>query len=430
MSTLESNQQNPFALVDCDNFFASCERIFRPELIGKPVAVLSSGDGCIIARSQEVKNLGIPMAAPLFKHRDEFKRHKVTLFSANFGLYGDISRRITAILTSVTPNTEVYSIDEAFLDLSQLKITNYESWGQELSRKIDQWVGVPVSVGVAPTKTLAKLAVSVAKKSPHCKSATIVPGAKLDSLLANTQIDDIWGIGRRLSPKLKANGVFTAADFVRLSPGNAQQLMGIRGRQLLCELQGTVCFPLITDSKPRQSISRTRTFGQDTSNLSTLESAIANFVAPAAFRLRQDNQLSGEAGLFLQTNRHKPGYRNFSAVVKFSQPTADTGSMTQQIIEELGKLFLPNQSYHRAGIWLANFSPVSALQTDLFGRVSAQSHDKSESRMKALDSINERFGRGTINTAAGYEDKSWQPKKSLRSPLYTTDWSDIPKLSN
>ena len=221
-----------FALVDCNNFFVSCERIFRPDLEGKPVVVLSSNDGCAVARSNEAKALGIPMGAPAFKYRDVFERHNIVKFSANFDLYGDISRRIITILTTITPKIEVYSVDESFLDLSELAITDYTAWGEMVREKIMQWVGVPVSIGIAPTKTLAKLASDRAKKEPDLRGvldlATITPEARNEYLRA-FPIEDIWGIGRKLSPRLRAIGVGTAGQLADLRVQQAQQLMGIHG---------------------------------------------------------------------------------------------------------------------------------------------------------------------------------------------------------
>jgi DNA polymerase V len=418
-----------FALIDCNNFFVSCERLFRPDLATKPVIVLSSNDGCVVARSNEAKALGIPMGAPAFKYRDVFARHNVIQFSANFELYGDISRRITALLTSITPRLEVYSIDEAFLDLSQLPIHDYKAWGRELRNRISQWIGIPVSIGIAPSKTLAKLASERSKKDQELEGVLPLVKQKPQPYLQRTPIQSIWGIGWRLAPKLKAEGIHTADQLATLTPRRAQQLMGIRGRQVVAELNGTSCFPLELEHKPRQSIARTRTFGRDTNNISDLESAIATFVMRGSFRLRQDNQLAQTAGLFLTTNRKKPNYQTWSREITLSQPTADPGILISMLTAELARMHKPATPYHRAGIWLGDFIPTSAFQPDLFGDRNPTLHNASLQRLNAIDTINEQFGKGSITYATTKLGTAWRPARQNGSPAYTTDWSALPEVN-
>lgn len=414
-----------FALVDCNNFFVSCERLFRPDLADKPVVVLSSNDGCIVARSNEAKALDIPMGAPAFQWRDVFDRHHVVEFSANFELYGDISRRITALLTDVTPRLEIYSIDEAFLDLSELPIDDYEAWGRAARARILRWTGMPVSIGIAPSKTLAKLASARAKQDPTLGGVLMLGGADPAHLTA-TAVQDIWGVGWRLAPRLRAEGIHTAQGLASLSPRFAQQLMGIRGRQVVAELNGTSCFPLEREHRPRQSIMRTRTFGQDTNSLHELESAIATFVIRATYRLRQDDLLADRAGLFLTTNRKKPNYQMREQEVQLQQPTADPGSIIMQLVTVLTELHRPHVHYHRAGVWLGGFSPTSAFQPDLFGQRDSELHARSVQRLSAVDSLNQRLGKGTITYAATQLGSSWNPTKLKASPAYTTAWTDLP----
>ena len=236
-----------FALIDCNNFFVSCERLFRPDLEGRPVVVLSSNDGCVVARSNEAKALDIPMAAAAFNYRHIFNQHKVQTFSANFEIYGDISRRITGLLTTITPKIEIYSVDESFLDISTLPIKDYGAWGRAVRASILKNIGVPVSIGIAPTKTLAKLASEVAKQNPEHEGAVNwvhAPEEWKRETLHNLPINKLWGVGWRLTPKLKAEGLSTALHLTQLRPQSAQQLMGIRCRQLVTELNVTACFPL------------------------------------------------------------------------------------------------------------------------------------------------------------------------------------------
>jgi DNA polymerase V len=318
-----------YALIDCNNFFVSCERLFRPNLEGKPVVVLSSNDGCAVSRSQEAKDLGIPMGAPHYKFREFFRQHGVVAFSANFELYGDISERITNLLATITPRIEVYSVDESFLDLSELDIREYQRWGHMVRSSVLRHVGVPVSIGVAGSKTLTKVANHWAKKHPETGGVVTFEGQKatptpqsrvilsdsaretwpqgqgsvsggsftdvqddelLATVLAGSPVQDIWGVGWKLTPKLKAEGVHTALDLARMSPHRAQQLMGIHGRQMQAELNGTACLPFMRDPKPQQMIMRGRQFGEDTRAFHVIESAVASLAARAAASLRREPQ--------------------------------------------------------------------------------------------------------------------------------------------
>lgn len=418
-----------YALIDCNNFFVSCERLFRPDLEGKPVVVLSSNDGCAISRSNEAKALGIPMAAPAFKYREVFSRNNVVQFSANFELYGDISRRIVDILATITPRLEIYSIDECFLDLSQLPIQDYTAWGRVVRQRILEWVGMPVSIGIAPTKTLAKLASDRAKKDAklagvldlaNCSKPTF--RAQLESL----PVANVWGVGWRLCPKLRAEGIGNAWQLAHMSPRRAQQLMGIHGRQMVAELNGLSCYPLELMEKPRKSIARTRTFGEDTNDLYAIEAAIASFAAHAAFRLRAGNQLTRRASLFLTTNKHKPGYKRWVNEIKYEVPTSDTGLLISTLVAMLVKLYNPANSYHRAGVMLYDFVPARALQTDLLGIVNIAQHTNARERMDAVDSLNERYGRQTVRYATEALGTKWHPRQNLRSPRYTTHWDELP----
>ncbi|HSX29198.1 MAG TPA: Y-family DNA polymerase [Candidatus Saccharimonadales bacterium] len=419
-----------FALIDCNNFFVSCERVFRPDLEGKPVAVLSSNDGCVVARSNEVKALGIPMGAPVFKWRYLCNQHKVTTFSANFELYGDISKRIVGLLTTVTPRIEIYSVDESFLDLSSLDITDYGAWGRAVRASILKNIGVPVSVGIAHTKTLAKFASEVAKQNPAYDGAVDWIGHSEDwrsETLASLPINEVWGVGWRLAPRLRAEGVTTALHLAGLRPKRAQQLMGIHGRQMVAELNGTPCYPLEREHKVAQSIMRGRTFGEDVSELYMLESAIASMATRAAFALRRDDLLAKHIGFFTETNRHKPGYRRWVEDVPLTQPTSDTGQIISLLVARLGGIFNQRQSYHRLGVFLYDLLPAGALQTDLLGYVSPGQHDRAVKRMQAVDRINQKHGKGKIRYAAENLGNSWQPKHTIRSPRYVSHWDELPE---
>ena len=420
-----------FALVDSNNFFVSCERVFRPDLENKPVVVLSSNDGCVVARSNEAKALGVPMGAPVFKYRDLFKREKITQFSANFELYGDISRRITSLLTAVTPRTEVYSVDESFLDLSQLDIADYTAWGRALCQHILQLVGVPVSIGVAPSKTLAKLGADYVKKHPEHLGALDLVRADIGTLeqyLSRFEIGDIWGIGRRLAPRLQAEGIGTAWQLRQASPRYLRQLMGVAGQQMVMELNGTACHQLTPFGRANKTIMRSRTFGADTHDAAAVEAAIATLANRAALAVRQDGQLARRLTLFVSTSKHKPGYVSWYEDMPLPLATADSGLIIDAALAQFRAVFRPAHAYHRAGVTLYDFVPASHLQLDFLrnsGPHTQAADTASRSRMQAMDAINERFGKGRIHYAVEDVNKIWEPKQGLRSPRYVSHWNEL-----
>ncbi|HEX4774968.1 MAG TPA: Y-family DNA polymerase [Candidatus Saccharimonadales bacterium] len=418
-----------FALIDCNNFFVSCERLFRPDLEGRPVVVLSSNDGCAISRSAEAKDLGIPMGAPAFKYRQLFKDQNVVQFSANFELYGDISERLTRLLTSVTPRTEVYSVDESFLDLSRLEISDYTTWGSQLRDRILTEVGIPVSIGIAATKTLAKLANHRAKKMPELDGildliSLLAP--EREKYLLRTPIDEIWGIGWRLTPKLRAESIFTALDVANLRPRYAAQLMGVHGRQLVAELNGLACHPLELFGKVRQTVMNGRMFGEDTDQFIVIESAIASLTARAAYSLRRDSLLAGGAAISLSTSRHKPGYQRQNRSLKLLTPTADTGCLTAKLVELAEGTFNSQAAYHRANVYLYDLVDQNSLQPDLFGEVNVETVQRDQARLAAVDTVNHRYGKRTLYFAAEDLSNRWEPKHRRRSPRYTTSWEELP----
>lgn len=422
-----------FALIDCNNFFVSCERLFRPDLESRPVVVLSNNDGCAVARSNEAKALGIPMGAPAFKYRDLFAQHNIVKFSANFELYGDISRRITDLLTTVTPRIEVYSIDESFLELDTLHIRDYEAWGRQVRQNVLDWIGIPVSIGIAPTKTLAKAAVSIAKKNPEKGGTTSFQGQTLEKkrmLLKQVGVEDVWGVGRRLAPKLKAEGIMNALDYSNMRPRHAQKLLSIRGRQSVAELNGISCFPLEREERVRKSIARTRTFGHDTNNKDDLHAALANFVHAAAFRLRTSKLRAHYLSIFMTTNRHKPGYHVWSKQVYFAIPTSDTGQLIAAASKLLNEGYRSHLNYHRAGVQLWGFVPEDHLQTDVFGSMSPKQEARSAVRLKTVDTINERYGKRTVRYATELLGDAWESKQTIRSPRYVSNWSELPRVSS
>lgn len=414
------------ALVDCNNFFVSCERLFRPELIGKPVVVMSSGDGCAVSRSNEAKQAGITMAAPYFKQRELFERAGVIRCSANFELYGNISKRITQLLQTCAERIEAYSIDESFLDISALPPEEVEPWARALRRQILREIGIPVSIGIGSTKTLAKLANQTAKRQPAHKGVVHITDKNHEALLAAFPLADIWGIGRRNAPKLRAFGLHTALRVSQAPERLMQQLLGVQGRRLGLELRGTTCYPLQLEDTPQHTIMRGRTFGGDTNQASAIESALANMASQAAFQLRRQQGLAHKAGLLIETNRHKPGYRRFWHEVRFTTPTDDTGSIIGKLYQAFAEAHQPGAQYHRLNVFLYDLSGEQQVQTDVFGAVDVAQQAAASKRLKAIDALNRRYGRGHVRYAAELLDDSWQPAKTMQSPRYVTRWSELP----
>lgn len=414
-----------YAHVDCNNFFASCERLFRPDLEDRPVAVLSNNDGCIISRSQEVKDLGIAMGIPLFKVKPLVRQHDITLFSANFELYGDISERIVHLLRDVTPLIEVYSIDECFLDLHELEIGNPELWADQLRGCVWREIGVPISVGIGPTKTLAKVATNHAKK--HGGISVIANDFQRRAVLEALPVEDIWGVGWRTAPKLKDTGISTAAQLVDMPDAWLRQRFNRAGMRMIDELRAQQRLQFGDTHEQRQSIMVSRAFGHRVREEHQIESALANFTARAAMRLRGQYSLCSRVVVYLATGKHTTESRNVTRSVKLTEPTAETGSILAAALEALSELYDPAFSYTKVGVILLDIVDVGQWQLSLLHPL--HDRDRSVRLMEGVDMINKRYGSGTVWHAV--EDKSnasWQSKHALRSPRYTTSWTELPLI--
>lgn len=417
------------ALVDCNNFFASCERLFRADLQNVPIAVLSSNDGCIVARSNEVKRLGIPMGVPYFKVRDVIQRNNVVCFSSNFSLYSNISQRILEVLSRAAPEIEIYSIDEAFLDLTTLAIADHQLWAQSLRQTVQKEVGMPVSVGVAPTKTLAKLASSYAKK--HNQACLLEPGnAQYKEVLSQTVPGDIWGIGRRLAPKLERVGIHSALHFVEASTKWVRSQMGINGVRTQSELAGTPVYPFDAQKAPQKSLMVSRSFGHTIQNSNELETAVASFASKAAFTLRRHQQVTQSIGLYLRRTKSIDGVHGGQTARKnFTTATNDTGELVSAALSLLYEMYDPACGYKKAGIFSSSLSSANICQVDLFDTRSPQARSKRKDFMRAIDAVNHRYGAETVHSAAiNPSATQWHTKKQKMSPAYTTDWNQLPKL--
>jgi DNA polymerase V len=422
-----------YALVDCNNFYASCERVFAPHLEGRPVVVLSNNDGCVVARSKEVKALGIPMGAPLHQYQDQLKQHNVAVFSSNYALYGDMSGRVMRSLHEFTPDVEVYSIDEAFLGLGGFEASTLPRRMAEMRRSIKQWIRIPTSVGIAPTKTLAKLACRIAKDSEDGVFMIDNPDLR-DEILKNTEIEDIWGISRGWGTKLRQLGIGTALDLRQAEPRQVKQALSVVVERIVHELNGISCLKL-ADIQPKQQIMVSRSFGAMVASCSELEEAVASFTAKAAEKLRRQSSRARGLHVFFRTNRFSkqdPQYSP-SATVGFENPTSDTSVLLKAAGQTVRSLYKAGFRYKQAGVMLTDLTTSDKGQISLLNPESDADRTLRGERMALLDGINLRMGRGTIFYGAeGVNSRKsspgtdrWRMRSQYKSPSYTTNWDEI-----
>ena len=418
-----------FALADCNNFFASCERVFRPDLQGKPVIVLSNNDGCAIARSNEAKAIGIKMGDPLFKIRHLVEAHNVAVFSGNMALYGDMSQRVKWVLEEYAPSVEVYSIDECFLDLRGMENIDFDAYAKEISAQCWKQTSIPVSVGVAPTKTLAKIASKLCKQYPKLRGGCYMHRSQdIEKVLRKFPVEDVWGIGRRSVAKLKQRGVNTAYDYTQLPESTIQALFGITGVRTWRELQGVPCIEFEDGFKAKQSICVSRSFSSEIYDVSELQEQIANFASSMAEKLRKQRCVADEMVVFAYTNRFKEDAPQTysSALVAFSVPTSDHRTIISQAVSAAKKMFRDGYGYKKAGVVATKIIAESNVMHSLFEDTSTA--EKEHRITSALDIINSAFGAGTIKLAVQGSGKL-KTASEKQSPHYTTRWSDIPKVS-
>ncbi len=413
-----------FALVDCNNFYASCERAFRPDLRGKPVAVLSNNDGCIIARSNEVKALGIPMGAPAFEYEEILTKNNVHVFSANFALYGDMSHRVMNILHEYTPDLEIYSIDEAFLKLEGFENYNIQSYGEEIQLKVTKWTGIPISVGIAPTKSLSKVANRIAKKYPDkTKSVYIIDSEeKRIKALKWLKIEDVWGIGRQHSKRLKAMNVYNAYDFTLLDDAWVRKNLAVVGLRLKHDLQGmpTLDFEIV---QPKKNIATTRTFERNYTELEQLNERVTTFAVSCAEKLRMQKSCCNAIMVFIHTNGNRKDlpqyYKNI--VMKLPFPTNSSIELAKFASQSLERIFLKGYHYKKAGVIVMDFSPEDEIQFNLFENRNL----RHIPLMQAVDKINATYGQQKVRLASQDLKRVWKMKQEKLSPRYTTNINDI-----
>ena len=419
------------ALIDVNNFYVSCERVFNPKLAGKPVVVLSNNDGCAVARSNEVKALGVAMGTPWFKLKDLVKQHGIIGLSSNYPLYADMSNRVMSILHAFSPNQEVYSIDESFLDLSGFGSRDLIQYGQQMRKRILKWTGLPVSVGIASTKTLSKLANHCAKKRPAfngvCNFNTM-PDLELDALLAQLDVGEIWGIGRKLAPQLQALGFNSALDLKRANPQRIRQKFSVVMEKTIRELNGTVCIELEEISPPKQQIISSRSFGYAVCDYNSLAESITLYVCSAAEKLRRQHCFSGSVYIYIRTSPFKPNDPFYSngMTIPLTYPTDDSRQLVNAALWGLKKIYKPNYNYAKAGVMLGEIVSKLRVQTDLFSQNEAS--PKSEALMAAMDNINRKMGKASIKLASEGFKRPWRMKQGNKSPSYTTRWEDLPEI--
>ncbi|MGB9843986.1 MAG: Y-family DNA polymerase [Caldisericia bacterium] len=414
-----------FALVDCDNFYVSCERVFNPKLKDRPVVVLSNNDGCIISRSNEVKELGIPMGAPIFQYEDYVKKYKIEVLSSNFTLYGDMSKRVMEILESMCPDIEIYSIDEAFLSFDYFAYHNIDEYIKKIREKVLKWTGIPISIGVGETKSLAKIATKIAKKRKELKGTfNIIGRSDVDEILKKIEIRDIWGVGRRFEEFLKKNEVFTAYDYKYLPFDWVKKHLKTPGLRIYLELNGTPCIEMEFFEKPKKSILTSRSFGKDLTDFKDLKESIATFITISTEKLRKQKSLAKILSVFIMSNPFKEEEKYYKmSTIYLDKPTANTSELIEKGVEELRKIYKKGLLYKKAGVIISGIIDENEQQLSFF--LSSYKGSKEENLMKTIDIINKKLGRETIFPGTNGTTKPFKMRQLKRSKNYTTRWDDL-----
>ena len=438
-----------YGLVDCNNFYVSCERVFNPSLRGKPVVVLSNNDGCIIARSNEAKAIGIPMGAPLHLYKTLIKQNKIFTYSSNYTLYGDMSSRVMSVLNYFIPNIEIYSIDEAFLNLKNFNIQSLQDEMFKIRERIYQWTGIPVSIGIGPTKTLAKLANKIAKKNSSNGVYILTVSTQLTHILSDMKLEDIWGVSKGWGNRLRSIGINNPRQLQQANPRQIRTLISVVGERIIYELRGQSCLAL-EEVINKKSITVSRSFGNMINDKDSLKKALANYVARAAEKLRYQDSVCGGIYVFINTNRFRERdlqYNN-SATINFDELTDSTTIIIEKSFKLLENLYRPKYNYKKIGVTLLGLkqkddgsSDNYIIQGSLFIHNADQQIHMSRScdRMKLIDNINAKMGKMTIfHGSQGViknsrniksETDKWRMRSCYKSPFYTTNWDDILKVS-
>lgn len=416
------------ALIDCNNFYVSCERVFGGHLRHRPVVVLSNNDGCVISRSDEAKEIGIKMGVPLFQVEDLIDRHKVAVFSSNYALYADMSCRVMDALGQFSPEVEIYSIDEAFLDLSVTRCASLADLGKRIQETVYTWTGIPVSVGIAETKTLAKIASTLAKRSEKAAGVLdLTDSPYLAHALAKTPVEKVWGVGRQYKKLLHANGIRTALELRDLDDRWVRGNMTIVGLRLVHELRGIPCLALETQPPPKRSVIVSRSFGEPVGTLSEVKQALTYYVKIAAEKLRKHELAAGALTVFLNTNRFGKGEQYYgSSTTELAVPTDSTPELLFYALRGLEEAFREGFQYKKAGIMLNELVPAGSPSRSFW---NPDGRERMSELMRAMDRINHKWGRDTIRFGTLHRNGRWRTRAEKRSPRYTTQWDEVLSIS-
>ena len=424
MSFTNNNKKNKIALIDCNSFYVSCERLFNPKIINKPVVVLSNNDGCVISRSTEAKKIGIKMGEPYFKVKELVKKNNVHIFSSNYALYGDLSRRVMKTLKSFSEKIEIYSIDEAFVDLSHVQEKEIENYGKEIRERILRWTGIPTSVGISNTKTLSKVANHIAKKN---KSGVIYLKENIDEYLKNFYISDIWGVGKQLSKLYIKNGIDTAYKLKNISNSWVKKSTNVLGAKTVMELRGISCISLETHETKRKSCCVSRSFGKKVESLEKLKESIVTHCLNAAEKIRNDNQTTRSVTIFIRTSPFDKNRNYYSNSITVDLPIASSNSLelVKIAINGLKKIYKYGYLYQKAGV---TFSKLEDMELKELNLLTPLMEKKSKTLMKAIDFTNAKYGRNSISIAQAGFIKSWKMKREHFSKIDTASFQDLPTL--
>ncbi len=417
------------ALVDCNNFYVSCERLFRPDLVGKPVVVLSNNDGCVVSRSNEAKAIGVKMGQPWFRARSLAEEHNILALSSNYALYADLSNRVMSLLAEFSPRHEVYSIDECFVDLTGMAELRTLSYA--MREKIMRWTGIPVCVGIGPTKTLAKLANFIAKRHPRSKGVfnyNVLTDAQKAKLLSGIPVDEVWGVGRRLAPRLSEYSIESVQDLKVAHAPTLRAEFGVVVEKIQRELQEVACVGMEEVTPARQQIIASRSFGSPVRDIASLKAAVTLFVENACAKLRAQQSYAAMLQVFLRTNRFRPELPQYhpSIAVPLVTPTDSSLLINRWASHLVDQIWRPEYVYKKAGIMLSEITPNSKRQEDLFSEAEPDGESKL---MSVLDRVNQRFGRGVIRISSQDAGEDWSMRQERKSPAYTTSWQEIPLVN-
>jgi DNA polymerase V len=417
------------ALIDGNNFYVSCERVFNPALEGRPVVVLSNNDGCVVARSAEVKALGVKMGAPWFQLKDLARKHGILALSSNYALYADMSSRMMSVLGSYSPQQEIYSIDECFLGLDGFPPAEFAAYGQRIRQQVKLWVGLPVCVGIAATKTLAKLANHCAKKNLAGSDGVCDFGRmsvpQMDALLDRIVIGEVWGVGRRLTEKLTRRGIATVKQLRDADSKTLRREFSVVLERTVLELRGIACVELEEAAPNKQQIICSRSFGRYVYSLDELNEAVAGYLARAAEKLRYQGSLASALQVFVRTNPFNPDHPQYQRglTVPLPQATSDSVALTRAALWALKRLYKPGYAYQKAGVMLLDLSDAATPQGCLF-----TGHRDNTTLMQVMDRVNRQWGRGTLKLAAEGVQQGWRMRRQRMSPAYTTSWNELPQV--